>query len=129
MNYKQVIIVRKDLKMSAGKTSAQCSHASVEATFKSDPEKLKRWRNQGMKKVILKVNSKEELLEYKKNAERYKLKTALVVDAGKTVFKKQKEVEWVCRECGYVHKGKEAPPKCPSCDHPQAYYQVQCENY
>ena len=88
MNYKQCIIVRKDLKMSAGKTSAQCSHASVEATFKSDPEKLKRWRNQGMKKVILKVNSKEELLAYKKKAERYKLKTALVIDAGKTVFKR-----------------------------------------
>lgn len=46
-----------------------------------------------------------------------------------TVFKKEEEVVWTCRECGYMHTGKEAPEKCPSCDHPQAYYQVQSENY
>jgi len=47
----------------------------------------------------------------------------------KTIFKKDKEVEWVCRECGYVYNGKEPPEKCPSCDHPQAYYEVLCEAY
>ncbi len=47
----------------------------------------------------------------------------------KTVFKKSQKVWWVCRECGYVHLGKEAPKKCPSCDHPQAFYQVLCEKY
>jgi rubrerythrin len=46
-----------------------------------------------------------------------------------TVFKKQEEITWVCRECGYVHQGPEAPVECPSCDHPQAFYQVQCEKY
>lgn len=48
---------------------------------------------------------------------------------GKTVFKKENEVEWVCRECGYVHKGKEPPEKCPSCDHEKGFYQVMCEEY
>jgi len=48
---------------------------------------------------------------------------------GKTVFKKEQEVEWVCRECGYVHKGTEAPSICPSCDHKQSFYQVNCEEY
>ena len=47
----------------------------------------------------------------------------------KTVFKKETETTWTCRECGYVHTGKEAPLICPSCDHPQAFYQVQCEEY
>ena len=47
----------------------------------------------------------------------------------KTVFKKDKIVKWKCRNCGYVHEGKEAPDKCPACAHPQSYYEVLCENY
>ncbi len=46
-----------------------------------------------------------------------------------TVFTKDKEVYWMCRECGYVHKGKSAPKKCPNCHHEQAYFQILCENY
>ena len=45
------------------------------------------------------------------------------------VFKKDKAVKWHCRNCGYVHEGLEAPEKCPACLHPQAYYEVLCENY
>jgi len=47
----------------------------------------------------------------------------------KTVFKKEKEVWWVCRECGYIHFGKEPPEECPSCSHPKSFYQVECEKY
>ena len=50
------------------------------------------------------------------------------VEAG-TVFKKNRKVEWVCRECGYVHVGEEPPEKCPACDHDRAYYQLKCEEY
>jgi len=46
-----------------------------------------------------------------------------------TVFKKDEPVEWVCRNCGYVHEGKEAPKACPACKHPQAYYEVKANNY
>lgn len=45
------------------------------------------------------------------------------------VFKKDKSVKWRCRNCGYVHEGPEAPSECPACKHPQAYYEVLCENY
>lgn len=45
------------------------------------------------------------------------------------VFKKDKVVKWKCRNCGYVHEGKEAPKECPACAHPQAYYELLCENY
>ncbi len=45
------------------------------------------------------------------------------------VFKKETEVKWVCRNCGYVHYGKEAPEKCPSCLHPKEYFEVKSENY
>jgi rubrerythrin len=45
------------------------------------------------------------------------------------VFKKDKVVKWKCRNCGYVHEGKEAPDVCPACKHKQAYYELWCENY
>jgi len=48
---------------------------------------------------------------------------------GHTVFKKDGKVFWKCRNCGYVHEGPEAPEICPACKHPQAYYEVWCENY
>ena len=47
----------------------------------------------------------------------------------KTVFKKEKETNWMCRECGYVTRAKEAPKECPNCHHARAYFQVLCENY
>jgi rubrerythrin len=45
------------------------------------------------------------------------------------VFKKEKVVMWKCRNCGYIHIGKEAPKNCPACKHPQAYYEVFEETY
>ncbi len=50
------------------------------------------------------------------------------VEAG-TVFKRDTAVKWRCRNCGYVHEGKEAPDMCPACAHEQAYYEVMAENY
>ena len=45
------------------------------------------------------------------------------------VFTRDEEVEWVCRECGYVHKGTSAPEICPVCSHPKSFYQLNNENY
>jgi len=42
-----------------------------------------------------------------------------------TVFKRYEKVNWVCRKCGYMYTAEEAPIKCPSCEHPQAYFQVK----
>ncbi|MBL7068388.1 MAG: rubrerythrin family protein [Candidatus Omnitrophica bacterium] len=47
----------------------------------------------------------------------------------KKVFKRETVVKWKCRNCGYLHEGKEAPEECPACAHPQAYYELLCENY
>ncbi|MFH2112508.1 MAG: rubrerythrin [Candidatus Bathyarchaeota archaeon] len=46
-----------------------------------------------------------------------------------TVFKRSKEAKWKCRNCGYVHHGKEAPDECPACKHPKSYYELMAENY
>jgi len=40
------------------------------------------------------------------------------------VFKRDKPVRWRCRNCGFIHEGTEAPKNCPSCAHPQAYFEV-----
>ncbi len=50
------------------------------------------------------------------------------VKAG-TVFKKDEVVVWRCRNCGYLHTGKEAPERCPACDHPQAHFELLAENW
>lgn len=46
-----------------------------------------------------------------------------------TVFAKDEEVVWQCRNCGYTVKGKEAPKTCPACLHPQSYFEVKKNNY
>lgn len=46
-----------------------------------------------------------------------------------SVFKREEEIVWQCRNCGYVHVGKEAPQACPACAHPQAYFEPMKNNY
>jgi len=70
----------------------------------------------------------KEISEVEAQHERRYLKLLANVREGK-VFKKDVEVAWKCRNCGYVHMGKEAPKDCPACKHAQAYYEVQSENY
>ncbi len=45
------------------------------------------------------------------------------------VFKKDTAIKWKCRNCGHVYEGREAPEKCPVCDHARSYFEVWCENY
>ncbi len=45
------------------------------------------------------------------------------------VFAKEEEKVWECRNCGHIVVGKNAPQVCPTCDHPQAYFEVHEENY
>jgi len=48
---------------------------------------------------------------------------------GDRVFKREEEVVWRCRNCGYIHRGKEAPERCPACAHPRDYFELICENF
>jgi rubrerythrin len=47
----------------------------------------------------------------------------------RAVFKKPQKVLWKCRNCGRVVEASEAPTKCPTCDHPQAFFELYAENY
>lgn len=60
--------------------------------------------------------------------ERYRVLLDNVRNGG--VFKKDGvRGEWVCRNCGHVHVGEEAPDACPVCNHPQAFFEIQATNY
>ena len=63
----------------------------------------------------------------KRHEERY-LKLAQLVTEGK-VFKKTSKKVWICRNCGHVYVGDEAPKVCPVCNHPQAYFELHVEEF
>jgi PTH2 family peptidyl-tRNA hydrolase len=86
-NYKQVIVLRTDLKMSKGKTAAQAGHAAVSAAEyarKNRPEWWNPWMREGQCKIALKAASEEELLELERKARNEGLPVALIVDRGLT---------------------------------------------
>ena len=84
--FKQVILVRKDLKLSKGKMSAQVAHASVDALLKSHKDDIKAWKEQGMGKIVLWAADQKELFAIKQKAEDAGLAVALIVDAGRTAI-------------------------------------------
>jgi rubrerythrin len=76
----------------------------------------------GVAKVFMSIAVAE-----KRHEERY-VKLAKNIEGGK-VFKREKTSKWICRNCGYVHDGPEAPNTCPACAHPQAYFELESTNY
>lgn len=83
-NMKQVIIIRKDLKLGKGKMAAQASHASLDAYKKASYLNKKIWELKGQKKVVLKAESEKEILALFNRAREEKTKPALIRDAGHT---------------------------------------------
>jgi len=86
-NVKQVIVIRSDLKMSRGKLSTQVAHASVTAfyeTLQKNRELAIKWLEEGQPKIVVKVDSIEELLSIKEEAEKNGLISVVIKDAGLT---------------------------------------------
>ena len=82
-------------------------------------------REEGFEEIAVQF---KEIAEVEEEHEKRYRKLLKNVEEG-TVFKKDTVVKWKCRNCGYVHEGKEAPGECPACAHPQAYYELLSENY
>jgi len=82
-------------------------------------------RREGFEKVALQF---DEIAKVEKHhEERYR--KLLENLKNNSVFKKEQQVTWHCRNCGYVLEGTEAPKKCPACDHPQSFFQLKANNY
>jgi len=101
------------------------AHGEKYEWTKMYPDFEKTARDEGMNEI---ADVFKELGEVEEQHEKRYLKLKENVDNG-TVFKRDAEVLWHCRNCGYVHKGTEAPEKCPACAHPQAFYELLTENY
>ena len=82
--YKQCIVLREDLKLSKGKAAVQAAHASILSYERAPVRDRKSWKDQGQKKVALKVQSLSGLYEVRDDAERQDLPCAIVEDAGLT---------------------------------------------
>lgn len=63
----------------------------------------------------------------KSHEERYRKLLSNVKE--KKVFSKDGDAIWVCRNCGHIVVGKEAPEVCPVCNHPKAYFEIKANNY
>jgi PTH2 family peptidyl-tRNA hydrolase len=103
--YKQVIIVRKDLNLGKGKIAAQVAHGAVSAyilSCKKEPKYVDAWIKEGQKKIVLKIDSKKELLElYNKVKKKYVC--SLIKDAGLTQLSK---ADITCLAIGPIPENK-----------------------
>lgn len=94
---KQVIILRKDLNMRKGKMCAQSCHASLASLFDCNSKGLTKissnWLAEGQTKIVVSVDSEDELREVYKAADKLDLPCSLILDAGKTEFK---EATYTC---------------------------------
>ena len=63
----------------------------------------------------------------KEHEERYR-KLLDNIESGKVFIKEQPKM-WICRNCGHIHFGEQAPEVCPVCNHPQSYFEEKANNY
>ena len=87
MEFKQCIVIREDLKLSAGKLAVQVAHAAVmavERAEKMDRSAVSDWKSEGQRKVVLKVAGVPDLFRLREEADRAGIASAIVVDAGLT---------------------------------------------
>lgn len=82
------------------------------------PEYAKIAREEGFEEIAKVL---EAIAVSEKNHERRFKDRLATIQAG-TVFKKAESIRWICRNCGYVHEGQEAPELCPACAHPRGYF-------
>ncbi|EOY10091.1 Peptidyl-tRNA hydrolase II family protein isoform 2 [Theobroma cacao] len=86
-DFKMVLVVRNDLKMGKGKIAAQCSHATLglyKKLLHRAPKALDRWEMCAQPKVVVKIDSEEDMLVLQERAKSLNLPTHITIDAGRT---------------------------------------------
>lgn len=87
MEYKLVVVVREDLRMSGGKLAVQVAHAAVSCALKAKarkPDWFSSWFKEGQRKVVVKVKTLDDLVALKDRASRAGIPSELITDAGLT---------------------------------------------
>ena len=85
--YKQVIAVRKDIKLDKGKLAVHVAHAALDSYRKADPDSMEAWEKEGSKKVVVETEGLKELLDIQKKARSLGLPCSLIRDSGRTQLK------------------------------------------
>ncbi|KAJ0261077.1 Aminoacyl-tRNA hydrolase [Hirschfeldia incana] len=86
-DFKMVLVVRNDLKMGKGKIAAQCSHATLglyKKLVRRAPKALNSWEECAQPKVVVKIETEDEMLDLQERAKSLKLPTHITIDAGRT---------------------------------------------
>ena len=120
--------VEASIPLTFGKTTENIQAAIDGETYEYKemyPDFAKVAEEEGLKAIAFRLLSIAKAEAH--HTERYK-KLLDLLKSGR-LFKRTTKTYWVCRECGYVHVGLTPPTKCPSCDHPQGFYQVKSETY
>ena len=103
-------------------------------TADNEKEHAKMWFNEEFAKTAEKEGFKELAVKFrlvaaieKRHEERYRalLKNVELSE----VFKKSEVKIWECRNCGHIVVGTKAPDVCPTCAHPQSYFEISANNY
>ncbi len=89
------------------------------------PEFAKTAEEEGFQKA---ANSFKVIAKVEEHHEKRYLELMERIKAGE-VFERTQKIKWFCRKCGYVHESNKAPKQCPSCRHPQGYFEIIAENY
>lgn len=102
--------------------AAAGEHGEWTAMYKRMAEEAKQ---EGFNDLAFKFAAVAEI--EKRHEERYN-KLLELVKAGK-VFKKSEKRMWICRNCGHVYVGENAPEVCPVCNHPKSYFEILNEEF
>ena len=89
------------------------------------PRMAKEAEEEGFKELAAKFRMVAEIEKHHEERFRALLKNLEESE----VFQKGEKTIWECRNCGHIHIGNKAPEMCPTCNHPQAYFEVHKENY
>jgi len=111
-----------------GKT-AQNLQAAIDGEHYEHSQMYPDFAKTAEKEGLIRISARLRAIAIAEKHHEERYKKLLKEVKAKTVFKKKKAVWWVCRECGYVHYGQQPPKVCPSCDHPQSFYELKCEKY
>jgi len=96
--------------------------AAIEGEHYENTEMYPQFADEAEKEGLREIASKLRAIGKAEEHHEKRYRRLLTELENGTFFKRDKEVAWVCLECGYIHYGTEPPEKCPSCGHPKAYY-------